>query len=136
MFLSAVSVLVVAQSSSEIPEGLRNNPVLVLIIPLNKEFRIETEDLLRRCTYYDTWAFRELQPDRQRDRELRRVSISKGNKFSKSRKAHFPLISANCTKLPRKVTHAYLMKKDVSSLRHAIFMSHLVNKSNFVQNSV
>ena len=27
MLLSAVSVLVVAQSSSEIPEGLRNNPV-------------------------------------------------------------------------------------------------------------
>ena len=31
MFLSAVSVLVVAQSSSEIPEGLMNNPVLVII---------------------------------------------------------------------------------------------------------
>ena len=28
MFLSAVSVLVVAQSNSEIPEGLMNNPVL------------------------------------------------------------------------------------------------------------
>ena len=28
MLLSAVSVLVVAQSSSEIPEGLKNNPVL------------------------------------------------------------------------------------------------------------
>ena len=27
MFLSVVSVLVVAQSSSEIPEGLMNNPV-------------------------------------------------------------------------------------------------------------
>jgi len=27
MLLSAVSVLVVAQSSSEIPEGLKNNPV-------------------------------------------------------------------------------------------------------------
>ena len=27
MFLSAVSVLVVARSSSEIPEGLMNNPV-------------------------------------------------------------------------------------------------------------
>ena len=27
MFLSAVSVLVVAQSSSEVPEGLMNNPV-------------------------------------------------------------------------------------------------------------
>ena len=29
MFLSAVSVLVVAQSSSEIPEGLMNNPVFL-----------------------------------------------------------------------------------------------------------
>jgi hypothetical protein len=28
MLLSAVSVLAVAQSSSEIPEGLMNNPVL------------------------------------------------------------------------------------------------------------
>ena len=28
MFLSAMSVLVVAQSNSEIPEGLMNNPVL------------------------------------------------------------------------------------------------------------
>jgi hypothetical protein len=30
MLLSAVSVLVVAQSSSEIPEGLTNNPVYIL----------------------------------------------------------------------------------------------------------
>jgi len=30
MLLSAVSVLVVAQSSSEIPEGLMNNPVFWL----------------------------------------------------------------------------------------------------------
>ena len=29
MLLSAVSVLVVAQSSSEIPEGLMNNPVIL-----------------------------------------------------------------------------------------------------------
>ena len=28
MLISAVSVLIVAQSSSEIPEGLMNNPVL------------------------------------------------------------------------------------------------------------
>ena len=35
MLLSAVSVLVVAQSSSEIPEGLMNNPVFVIMsIPL------------------------------------------------------------------------------------------------------
>ena len=32
MLLSAVSVLVVAQSSSEVPEGLMNNPVLQLNI--------------------------------------------------------------------------------------------------------
>ena len=32
MLLSAVSVLVVAQSSSEIPEGLMNNPVHVEIV--------------------------------------------------------------------------------------------------------
>ena len=32
MLLSAVSVLVVAQSSSEIPEGLTNNPVLIVIL--------------------------------------------------------------------------------------------------------
>jgi len=29
MLLSAVSVLVVAQSSSEVPEGLMNNPVFL-----------------------------------------------------------------------------------------------------------
>ena len=33
MLLSAVSVLVVAQSSSEIPEGLMNNPVLIINLP-------------------------------------------------------------------------------------------------------
>ena len=33
MPLSAVSVLVVAQSSSEIPEGLMNNPVLCSTSP-------------------------------------------------------------------------------------------------------
>ena len=32
MLLSAVFVLVVAQSSSEIPEGLMNNPVSVLVV--------------------------------------------------------------------------------------------------------
>ena len=31
MLLSAVSVLVVAQSSSEVPEGLMNNPVYLFI---------------------------------------------------------------------------------------------------------
>ena len=32
MLLSALSFLVVAQSSSEVPEGLINNPVLFIII--------------------------------------------------------------------------------------------------------
>ena len=32
MLLSAVSVLVVAQSSSEIPEGLMNNPVYIYFV--------------------------------------------------------------------------------------------------------
>ena len=32
MLLSAVSVLVVAQSSSEIPEGLMNNPVFLSLL--------------------------------------------------------------------------------------------------------
>ena len=36
MLLSAVSVLVVAQSSSEIPEGLMNNPVYVVRQPVYK----------------------------------------------------------------------------------------------------
>ena len=35
MLLSAVSVLVVAQSSSEIPEGLMNNPVYSPLYPFN-----------------------------------------------------------------------------------------------------
>jgi len=34
MLLSAVSVLVVAQSSSEIPEGIMNNPVYIYIYDL------------------------------------------------------------------------------------------------------
>ena len=38
MLLSAVSVLVVAQSSSEIPEGLMNNPVLEGRMTLYIEF--------------------------------------------------------------------------------------------------
>ena len=39
MLLSAVSVLVVAQSSSEIPEGLMNNPVCTL--PVLHRFILE-----------------------------------------------------------------------------------------------
>ena len=39
MLLSAVSVLVVAQSSSEVPEGLMNNPVFMFAIRLRFAFR-------------------------------------------------------------------------------------------------
>ena len=46
MLLSAVSVLVVAQSSSEIPEGLMNNPVCVLIFSTTLS---ETFLILRRA---------------------------------------------------------------------------------------
>jgi len=38
MLLSAVSVLVVAQSSSEIPEGIMNNPVYCAFVSLNNTF--------------------------------------------------------------------------------------------------
>jgi len=38
MFLSAVSVLVVAQSSSEVPEGLMNNPVFPIKVTAFENF--------------------------------------------------------------------------------------------------
>ena len=38
MLLSAVSVLVVAQSSSEIPEGLMNNPVFAASCTVAQQF--------------------------------------------------------------------------------------------------
>ena len=38
MLLSAVSVLVVAQSSSEIPEGLMNDPVYAYICIINVSY--------------------------------------------------------------------------------------------------
>ena len=41
MLLSALSVLAVAQSSSEIPEGLMNNPVLIIY-----EFQLLQVDIL------------------------------------------------------------------------------------------
>jgi hypothetical protein len=40
----------------------------------------------------------------ERDMELRTVGINTRNKLSKSRKLHFLMISANCTKVPRKVS--------------------------------
>ena len=52
MLVSAVSVLVVAQSSSEIPEGLMNNPVftvatLVVLHSGGFEFRSHTSFTIR-----------------------------------------------------------------------------------------
>jgi len=47
MLLSAVSVLVVAQSSSEIPEGLMNNPVYTCVVTRNS--RSEPSKVL--CDY-------------------------------------------------------------------------------------
>ena len=38
MILSAVSVLVVAQSTSEIPEGLMNNPVYFTQVEYNSTY--------------------------------------------------------------------------------------------------
>jgi hypothetical protein len=50
MLLSAVSVLAVAQSSSEIPEGLTNNPVIRIIFgptkAVNCIWRIKTNKVL------------------------------------------------------------------------------------------
>ena len=49
MLLSAVSVLVVVQSSSEIPEGLMNNPVFLISIQLNS--KISLGHVLDRYSY-------------------------------------------------------------------------------------
>ena len=46
MLLSAVSVLAVAQSSLEIPEGLMNNPVYIYIYIHSLAFEIPSNDLL------------------------------------------------------------------------------------------
>ena len=52
MLLSAVSVLVVAQSSSEIPEGLMNNPVYKLLHVSGK-----ISCACRRPTSYKIYSF-------------------------------------------------------------------------------
>ena len=46
MLLSAVSVLVVAQSSSEIPEGLMNNPALCSSTCFEQYYAHLQEDLI------------------------------------------------------------------------------------------
>ena len=52
MLLSAVSVLVVAQSSSEIPEGLMNNPVLRLYSIQQRDRKFARKDVCcSRLTY-------------------------------------------------------------------------------------
>ena len=52
MLLSAVSVLVVAQSSSEIPEGLMNNPVFTYCVFgwYNKSNKIKKRELMEART--------------------------------------------------------------------------------------
>jgi len=47
MLLSAVSVLVVAQSSSEIPEGLMNNPVFKVGQHNNPNCKKTSQELIR-----------------------------------------------------------------------------------------
>jgi hypothetical protein len=46
MLLSAVSVLVVAQSSPEIPEGLMNNPVNMFTSNLKKEVAVYLSEFM------------------------------------------------------------------------------------------
>ena len=48
MLLSAVSVLVVAQSSSEIPEGLMNNPVFRYVVENESVSDIASKDKSKR----------------------------------------------------------------------------------------
>ena len=56
MLLSAVSVLVVAQSSSEIPEGLMNNPVFLYRLAGNLLYPYLPYIHCVSCTVYqDTW---------------------------------------------------------------------------------
>ena len=54
MLLSAVSVLVVAQSSSEIPEGLMNNPVL--------QSRHKRHYFTRHRTVFQVWLYVSSEP--------------------------------------------------------------------------
>ena len=51
MLLSAVSLLVVAQSSSEIPEGLMNNPVLRCSIGQNAKDSERPGQKLRKTNF-------------------------------------------------------------------------------------
>ena len=62
MFLSAVSVLVVAQSSLEIPKGLMNNPIFILLLkhkgavsPENYKYGTLVEDRGDRNAQSKTW---------------------------------------------------------------------------------
>jgi len=54
MLLSAVSVLVVAQPSSEFPEGLMNYPVYIYIYILNR--KSEPSTLLIITGYYGLYS--------------------------------------------------------------------------------
>jgi hypothetical protein len=46
MLLSAVSFLVVAQSSSEVPEGLMNNPVVYHSLCANEEMNQREQSMI------------------------------------------------------------------------------------------
>ena len=57
MLLSAVSILVVAQSTSEIPEGLMNNPVLSLMYGFTQKGKNQTvEGICKLCRIIDSSA--------------------------------------------------------------------------------
>ena len=56
MLLSAVSVLVVAQSSSDIPEGLMNNPVLLQFLSVAGNRKTITWSIIPLYSRYTDWA--------------------------------------------------------------------------------
>ena len=72
MLLSAVSVLVVAQSSSEIPEGLMNNPVYIQKQPFVGIFSASNcqcslfskENPIIRIFYASGWLAVPINPDK------------------------------------------------------------------------
>ena len=54
MLLSAMSVLVVAQSSSEIPEGLMNNPVHTVEQLVSEPSAVETEMAIEKLKRHES----------------------------------------------------------------------------------
>jgi len=63
MLLSAVSVLFVAQSSSEIPEGLMNNPVLLsLLTYMNHDYTFQLKLAMTKSIPYISNSRCKFQP--------------------------------------------------------------------------